>query len=72
MAVRRHRTVNQPEQLGPDDDPYVAYLLWRAEREAAAAAEAPDDATAEPTGEPASGRSSWVRRLAVWHRNAAR
>ncbi|MFD4420918.1 hypothetical protein ACFWN7_05380 [Agromyces sp. NPDC058484] len=52
------------QPLGPEDDPYLAYLIWREEREAAAQAEAPaeDDATPEP------GRRSWIRKLAIWHR----
>ncbi|MBM7505153.1 hypothetical protein ACFPER_14205 [Agromyces aurantiacus] len=65
--------VDQPE-LGPDDDPYAAYLVWRAEREAAAAAAADldgtDAAAAVDATAAAPARGSWVRRLAVWHRNA--
>ena len=85
MEARRHRTVHQPQALGPDDDPYVAYLLWRAERDAAAAAAAGDSDSADDVAEagdrPISataavsarapvGFSSWLRRLAIWHRPA--
>ena len=59
--VRRRK---QPDQrpLGPEEDPYLAYLLWREER---------DTAQAEPENAPLTpdtGRRSWVRRLAVWKR----
>lgn len=70
MARRRQRMAEAPPQLGPEDDPYVAYLLWRAERDAEAAANAPDSADPAPGPVLPATRSSWVRRLAVWHRNA--
>ena len=77
MLRRRQRTVEPLPQLGPEDDPYVAYLLWRDERdaaEAAAAAAAPDaaDPMSPGAGDPSSGGPSWVRKLAVWHRNSGR
>ncbi|GAA4370883.1 hypothetical protein [Agromyces bauzanensis] len=56
---------DQHDALGPEDDPYLAYLIWREERDAAARSEQPSEdeqAIAEP------GRRSWVRRLAVWRR----
>lgn len=71
MARRRQRTAEAPPQLGPEDDPYVAYLLWRAERDAAEAADAPESADPTPGDDQPASRS-WVRRLAVWHRNADR
>jgi hypothetical protein len=85
MEARRHRTVHQPQELGPEDDPYAAYLLWRAERDAAAAAEAGDAegagdlaaagdqpiaATAAVSARAPVGFSSWLRRLAIWNRRA--
>jgi hypothetical protein len=72
MARRRQRTAEAPPQLGPEDDPYVAYLLWRAERDAAEAADAPETEVPERGPVLPATRSSWVRRLAVWHRNAGR
>lgn len=59
--VRRR---NQPNQrpLGPEDDPYLAYLLWREERDAAQVEPASAPTPPEPE------RRSWVRRLAVWKR----
>ncbi|WP_136708007.1 hypothetical protein [Agromyces sp. H66] len=65
MQRRRTRLPNQQPALGPEDDPYLAYLIWREERDAAErAAQATGDAEviAEPT------RRSWTRRLAVWRR----
>ncbi|WP_157674931.1 hypothetical protein [Agromyces flavus] len=76
--------MHQQHELGPDDDPYVAYLLWRAERDAAAA-EAGDDrddgspadagdrpvaASAAVSARAPVGFSSWLRRLAIWNRKA--
>lgn len=54
-----------PDQqpLGPEDDPYLAYLIWREARDAAQPA---PEAEAEPAAAPA--RGSWMRRLAVWRR----
>jgi hypothetical protein len=60
MVRRRNQPAQRP--LGPEDDPYLAYLLWRGERDAAQAE--PENAPTPP--EP--GRRSWVRRLAVWNR----
>jgi hypothetical protein len=62
--VRRR---NQPNQrpLGPEDDPYLAYLLWREERDAADAEPANEPTLPEP------GRRSWVRRMAIWKRGGA-
>jgi hypothetical protein len=48
--------------LGPEEDPYLAYLLWREERDAQQAE--PENAPLIP--EP--GRRSWVRRMAIWKR----
>lgn len=63
---RRTRTPDQ-QPLGPDDDPYLAYLIWREARDAAAPeAEAEAEAEADPVAVPA--RGSWMRRLAVWRR----
>jgi hypothetical protein len=36
--TRKRYEVDEQPPLGPEDDPYVAYLIWRAERDAAAAA----------------------------------
>jgi hypothetical protein len=78
MLRRRQRTVDPLPQLGPEDDPYVAYLLWRAERDAAEAAEASeagdadDSATSDSQDDPSSGGPRWVSKLAIWHRNSGR
>jgi hypothetical protein len=53
---------DQQHPLGPEDDPYVAYLIWREERDAAAA---PTEDEPVP-GVPAP--RSWLRHLAVWRR----
>ena len=53
---------DQQHPLGPEDDPYLAYLIWRGERDAAAA---PADDEPVP-GVPAP--RSWLRHLAVWRR----
>ena len=79
-ASRRWGTT---DELGPDDDPYAAYLIWRAERDAAAAADGDeaDDAAADDPDRPKAataavsaivptGLTSWVRKLAIWRRNA--
>ena len=62
--ARRRRQLEEHHALGPEDDPYLAYLLWREQRDAAVAAPV-DDAAPEPP----AGRRSWVRRLAVWRRD---
>lgn len=66
MQRRRTRTPDhQQHALGPEDDPYLAYLIWREQRDAAERAEPPaqeEPAIAQPS------RRSWVRRLAVWRR----
>ncbi|WP_448005123.1 hypothetical protein [Agromyces bauzanensis] len=65
MQRRRTRATDQQHELGPEDDPYLAYLIWREQRDAAERAEQPSEdlpAIAEPA------RRSWVRRLAVWRR----
>ncbi|MEV1130214.1 hypothetical protein [Agromyces sp. NPDC049794] len=54
---------DQQQPLGPEDDPYLAYLIWREERDAAAA---PPDHE-EPTLTVPAPRS-WLRHLAVWRR----
>lgn len=82
MEARRHRTVHQQDELGPDDDPYAAYLIWRAERDAAAAADGDeaDDAGVDDPDRPKAatsavsaivptGLTSWVRKLAIWRRD---
>ncbi|HKH08596.1 MAG TPA: hypothetical protein VKA62_06555 [Agromyces sp.] len=66
--ARKRRHVEEQVPLGPDDDPYLAYLIWREQRDAAQADGEPGDdsalaAAAEPT------RRSWIRRLARWKRN---
>ncbi|MGR0219496.1 hypothetical protein [Agromyces sp. ZXT2-6] len=65
MVGRRRHQVEDQQPLGPDDDPYLAYLLWREEREAeeaAARAEAgePGPDEPEPVG---AGRSTGLRSL---------
>ncbi|MGR0318125.1 hypothetical protein [Agromyces sp. ZXT2-3] len=83
IARRRHEVVDQ-QPLGPEDDPYAAYLIWKAERDAAAAPLVTDDgaeadgavsaasaAASIESAEPA--RGSWFRRItALGHVNAAR
>ena len=64
MVRRRNRTPDQ-HPLGPEDDPYLAYLLWREERIAAQAEQGDAPTIPQP------GRRSWVRRLAVWRRGEA-
>ncbi|WP_430645592.1 hypothetical protein [Agromyces sp. GXS1127] len=82
IARRRHEFVDQ-QPLDPEDDPYAAYLIWKAEREAAAAALVTDDGEAEGAVSAASAaaaiestqpeRGSWFRRItALGHVNAAR
>ncbi|WP_400999293.1 hypothetical protein [Agromyces sp. GXQ0307] len=80
IARRRHEIVDQ-QPLDPEDDPYAAYLIWKAEREAEAAALATsDDAddTAAAAGSDARdseepSRGSWIRRIAaLGHVNASR
>lgn len=63
MQRRRSRMTDQRQPLGPEDDPYLAYLIWREQRDAAAAP--PDDD--EPTLTAPAPRS-WLRHLAVWRR----
>ncbi|WP_438854916.1 hypothetical protein [Agromyces sp. M3QZ16-3] len=75
IARRRHEFVD-PEPLDPENDPYAAYLIWKAEREAEAAAldaaEAPADDDVQPA-EPEPARGSWLQRLAARaHVNASR
>lgn len=62
--ARRRRHLEEQQALGPEDDPYLAYLLWREERDAAETAPVDDVAPDTPVG-----RRSWVRRLAVWRRD---
>ncbi|GAA1061033.1 hypothetical protein [Agromyces bracchium] len=82
IARRRHEVVDQ-QPLDPEDDPYAAYLIWKAEREAESgepdteldgadgAVSAAASAAAIESTEPA--RGSWFRRIsALGHVNAAR
>jgi|GEM_PF-2588238 len=75
IARRRHGVVDQ-QPLDPENDPYAAYLIWKAEREAEAAALTADDTpdgVADPTDEAEPARGSWLRRLAARaHVNASR
>lgn len=50
MIGRRRHQVEDQQPLGPDDDPYVAYLMWRDQREAEAAAARAE--AGEPDPEP--------------------
>jgi hypothetical protein len=79
MTRRRHRVADE-QPLGPEDDPYVAYLLWRAQRDAEAAAAdgapadeaAPSDERANDAAPARSGVRSWLGRLSARrHVNAA-
>jgi hypothetical protein len=67
MPAMVRRRNQQPDQrpLGPEDDPYLAFLLWREERDAAQE----QQELALPIPQP--GRRSWVRRLAVWRHGQA-
>jgi hypothetical protein len=60
--VRRRNRPPDLHPLGPEDDPYLAYLLWREERDGAQAEQE------EPPAIPKPERRSWPRRLAVWRR----
>ncbi|GAA2027403.1 hypothetical protein GCM10009819_08550 [Agromyces tropicus] len=75
-ARRRHHQQDDRPPLGPEDDPYQAYLIWREERDAAARAEAPEgdaDEAAEPVADdPGTPRRSWLRRLASGGRAGSR
>ncbi|MRX45300.1 hypothetical protein [Agromyces kandeliae] len=75
MARRRHEFVDQ-QPLDPENDPYAAYLIWKAERDAEAAAVADDGAADGSDGdddESEPPRGSWLRRLAARaHVNASR
>lgn len=64
IARRRSRTQDQ-HPLSPEDDPYLAYLIWREQRDAAQPA--PETDPGEPVAAPT--RGSWMRRLAVWRRD---
>lgn len=63
--VRRRNQPADPHPLGPEDDPYLAFLLWREERDAAQE----QQELTPPVPQP--GRRSWVRRLAVWRHGDA-
>ena len=71
MVGRRRQQVADQQPLSPEDDPYLAYLLWREEREAeAAAAGASSDGTAldapvDPDGPVRAGLRSWFGRLSA-------
>jgi hypothetical protein len=73
--MRRRRQVEDQQPLGPEDDPYLAYLAWREERDAKAVdedeldpehdhARAADHASAGVSAHP-----SWLRRFTVWRRH---
>lgn len=72
MTRRRHRVVDE-QPLGPEDDPYLAYLIWRDQRDAEAAAADGAPAADEPQADegadestPArSGVRSWLGRLSA-------
>ncbi|MGR2751404.1 hypothetical protein [Agromyces arachidis] len=67
MVGRRRHQVEEQQPLGPDDDPYLAYLLWREEREAAERDERgerePDETESTTTG--ATGIRSLFGRLSA-------
>lgn len=72
MVGRRRHQVEDQQPLSPEDDPYLAYLLWREEREAEAAAAdgaSPDgtalDPPAETDGPVRAGLRSWFGRLSA-------
>jgi hypothetical protein len=65
VAIRRRNRNPDQQPLGPEDDPYLAYLIWREEQDAA---QVTSEAAPDPILEPA--RRWWVRRLAVWRRGA--
>ena len=72
MVGRRRRQVEGQQSLSPEDDPYLAYLLWREEREAEAVAAdgtATDgtalDAPVDPDGPVRAGLRSWFGRLSA-------
>lgn len=70
MIGRRRHQVEDQQPLGPEDDPYQAYLLWREEREAEAAAaraEAgePDPEEPETVGAGRTGLRSLLGRLSA-------
>lgn len=62
--ARKRRHVEEQLPLGPDDDPYLAYLIWREHRDA----EQPGPAD-DPTPGERPARRSWTRRLARWRRD---
>ena len=81
MTRRRHRVADE-QPLGPEDDPYLAYLIWREQRNAEAVAAAADGAPAAEAAQsderaddaaPARpGVRSWLGRLSARrHVNAA-
>jgi len=61
--IRRRRHVEAQQPLGPEDDPYLAYLAWREERDAGKAEQVEPALAAVPD------RPSWIRRLATWRRD---
>jgi hypothetical protein len=62
--ARKRRRFEEQLPLGPDDDPYLAYLIWREQRDA----EQPEAADlAAPEAQPA--RRTWTRKLALWRRD---
>lgn len=74
MVGRKRHQVEDQQPLGPDDDPYLAYLLWREQRDAEAAAAARDGEPDEPEtvgARPAGLRSLIGRLTARRHVNRA-
>jgi hypothetical protein len=55
VVGRRRHQVEDQRPLGPDDDPYVAYLMWRDQREAEEAAARAE--AGEPDPEPEQAES---------------
>ena len=49
MTRRRHRVTDE-RPLGPEDDPYLAYLIWREQRDAEAGLADGDPAAADGSG----------------------
>jgi hypothetical protein len=67
VVGRRRHQVEDQRPLGPDDDPYVAYLMWRDQRQAEEAAARAEAGEPEPEPEQAesvlAGRTGGLRSL---------
>lgn len=63
VVGRKRHQVEDQRPLGPEDDPYLAYLQWREEREAEAAAARA--AAGEPEPEPQEAESVFAGRTGL-------